>query len=77
MPVSAQIASRGFFRLPASEMEPSSGHSTKASKAAEEVVIPSQKVLSVGGRFFAQYSLRNTGKKAAITVVAKAELATS
>ena len=34
-------------------------------------------VVSVGGRPEAQYSLRKTGKKAAITVVAKAELATS
>ena len=51
-----------------------SGASTIIRVLAAELPTPSQKVLSVAPRPPAQYSLKKTGKKPAITVVAKAEL---
>jgi len=42
-----------------------------------ELIRPSQKVLSVAARSAAQNCLKKTGKKPAITTVAKAELAQS
>lgn len=48
-----------------------------ATNAAPEFTIPNQKVLSVDEMVDAQYCLRKMGKKAAMTVVAKAELPTS
>ena len=47
------------------------------SRLASELTSPSRRVLSVTDTPVFQYSLKNTGKKPAITVVAKAELAQS
>ena len=56
---------------------PSSGAMKRMMKLAVEFPKPSQKVLVVASVPSLQYCLKNSGKKPAITVVAKAELAQS
>ena len=64
-------------RPPRSAIAPSSGAASTMNRLATALPIPSWKVLAVLSRPLAQYCLKNNGKKPAITVVAKAELAQS
>ena len=58
-------------------MEPSTGASTTMTILARELAAPSWKVLTEALFPALQYSLKNNGKKPAMTVVANAELAQS
>ena len=58
-------------------MAPSSGASKAISRLARPFARPRRKVLTDTSTPEVQYCLKNTGKKPAITVVAKAELAQS
>jgi hypothetical protein len=58
-------------------MAPSSGALSMMTRLAAELALPRRNVLSVAALPTAQYCLKKTGKKPAITVVAKAELAQS
>ena len=63
-----------FLLPPWSARAPIIGANRIIRVLAAELPRPSQKVLSVGARPPAQYCLKKTGKKPAITTVAKAEL---
>ena len=58
-------------------MAPSSGAAIRMQALASELAMPSCAVLCTGSAPALQYCLKNTGKKPAMTVVAKAELAQS
>src|SRR5690606_380898 len=62
---------------PRSAIAPSSGANTAMARLARPLARPKRKVLTVGSAPTLQYCLKNTGKKPAMTVVAKAELAQS
>ena len=62
---------------PVSAIAPSRGASSTISSEASELPNPSQNVLVVTSVPALQYCLKNSGKKPAMTVVAKAELAQS
>ena len=69
---------RNVLRAPApSASAPSSGAATSRKALASELAKPSRAVLTTASAPSLQYSLKNTGKKPAITVVAKTELAQS
>ena len=63
--------------LPASANAPITGALKAINKPTRELAEPITKVLSESDKFDAQYDLKKMGKKPAITVVAKAELAQS
>ena len=58
-------------------MLPSIGAMSIKIKPAPELAMPKYKVLSLAATPLAQYSLKKMGKKPAMTVVEKAELAQS
>src|SRR5262245_974411 len=62
---------------PRSAAAPIRGASTAIAKLPTPLPTPSRNVLTVGSLPALQYCLKKTGKKPAITVVAKAELAQS
>jgi len=76
-PMKEKKARNFFFDDPRSAMEPRSGATIATITPAREFAIPSLAVLTVASDPELQYSLKNTGKKPAMTVVANAEFAQS
>jgi hypothetical protein len=62
---------------PRSAVAPRTGASTTTTALARALPMPSWNVLVVASCWAVQYCLKKSGKKPAITVVAKAELAQS
>src|SRR5689334_6955580 len=77
IPSAANHSKMAFFEAPRSAIAPSTGESSATIRPAAEFAVPRCKVLSDALVPAPQYCLKNTGTKPAITVVAKAELATS
>ena len=75
---SAVKAARYFLRAPPlSATAPSTGAATRMKALAMELAKPSCAVLVTASLPTLQYSLKNTGKNPAITVVANTEFAQS
>src|SRR5699024_8910011 len=70
-------ASIGFLRWPRSAMAPTSGARNNTTRLASELPTPKYSVLVASDCPALHQVLKKTGKKPAITVVAKAELAQS
>ncbi len=76
-PSAVSTPSRRTRARPLSAIAPRSGAMNATTKLAIPLAIPSLKVLSVAATPTFQYCLKNSGKKPAMTVTAKAELAQS
>ena len=77
MPRAANINKNFFLVLPASAIAPSIGALIAINKPIKEFTEPITKVLWAASKSPAQKDLKKIGKKPAITVVAKPELAQS
>ena len=76
-PSSVIISSSRTRELERSAIAPSTGASSAITAAPRPFSTPSRNVLSVATTPAFQYSLKNTGKNPAMTVVANAEFAQS
>src|SRR6185436_8509991 len=77
MAMAVNTARYFFFADPRSAIAPRTGASNATRMLAVELATPSCSVLAVGSLPALQYCLRNSGKKAVITISANAELAQS
>ncbi len=76
-PITVKKKRNFFFAPPLSATAPRKGDIAVTSSPAHELAMPSFIVLAATSAPWLQYCLKKRGKKPAITVVAKAELAQS